>query len=104
MSPIQLLSGSQGRGFESRSGPRLLYALDVFEASVKVIEDNGCLHLPSGEEYYNYLRVSMLVSWPNCNCVYLWIVLLSLQKYNKEKRVILKKNQAFHETGSLYVK
>ena len=90
MSPIQLSSGSQGRGFESRSGPRLLYALDVFEASVKVIDDDGCLHLPSGEEYYNYLRVSMLVSWRNC--MYLWIVLLSLQKYNKEKRVILKKD------------
>ena len=44
---LDFSSGSQGRGFESRSGPRhLSHALDVFEASVKVIEEDGCLHLP----------------------------------------------------------
>ena len=94
MSPIaRFSSGSQGRGFESRSGPfsdqdqDISHALGVFEASVKVVED-GCLHLPQEknttiqlESVYARLLAQLF------NSMYLWIVILSLQKYNKKREL-----------------
>ena len=76
MSPIARLdssSGSQGRGFESRSGPRHLYALDVFETSVKSIDDDdGCLHLP--QEKNTTIQLESVYARPLAqlfNCMYL---------------------------------
>ena len=60
--------------------------LQVSVTSVKAVED-GCLLLFSdGMQHCTW--VSMLVSWSIVQCMHLWIVLVSLQKYTRKKSYI----------------